>query len=51
VWQPLIVGQPPVIAYFGLRWAARAPRSGLIVLVPQLAAAVAAALPVFLLRF
>jgi hypothetical protein len=51
IWQLLMVGQVPVIAYFGLRWAARAPRSGMIVLVTQLAAAAAAALPVFLLRF
>jgi len=51
LWQLLMVGQLPVIAYFGIRWAASAPRQGLIVLFSQLAGVLAAALPVFILGF
>jgi hypothetical protein len=51
LWQLLMLGQLPFIAYFGIRWLPQAPRQGVMVLLMQLALAVAAALPVFLLEF
>jgi hypothetical protein len=42
--------QPPFIAYFAIRWLARSPKWALCVLALQLAAAVAAPAPVFLLE-
>ena len=51
VWQLLMVAQLPLIAYFGIRWVPPAPKQGLIVLLTQLAFALVAAMPVFLLRF
>ena len=50
LWQLLMAGQLPVIAYFALRWLPRAPREGATVLAAQLVAATAAAAPVFLLH-
>jgi hypothetical protein len=46
-----MLAQLPLIAYFGIRWVPSAPRQGLIVLLTQLAFALAAALPVLLLGF
>ena len=51
LWQLLMVGQVPVIGYFGLRWASEAPRNGLFIVGVQLVAALAAAAPVFVLGF
>jgi hypothetical protein len=51
LWQLLMVGQLPVIAFFAVRWAARTPRQGLVVLLAQLLFAIAAVAPVYLLRF
>jgi hypothetical protein len=51
IWQLLMAGQVPVIAYFALRWLPRAPRSARIVLVLQVGAAILAAAPVLLLGF
>jgi len=51
LWQLLMVAQLPLIAYFGIRWVPSAPKQGLLVLCAQLAFALAAALPVFLLGF
>jgi hypothetical protein len=51
LWQLLMVGQLPLIAYSGVRWVPPAPRQGLIVLVTQLAFALVAAIPVVLLGF
>ena len=50
LWQLLMAGQIPVIAYFVLCWLPDPPREGLAVLATQLAAGVAAAAPVFLLH-
>ena len=50
LWQLLIAGQVPVVAYFALRWLPAAPREGLVVLAAQLGAVVIAAAPVFLLH-
>ncbi len=50
LWQLLIAGQLPVIAWFALRWLPAAPREGVIVLTAQLCAGLASAAPVFLLH-
>lgn len=50
LWQLLMAGQLPVIAYFALRWLPRTPRSALPVLAVQALAFVAALAPVYFLR-
>ena len=50
LWQLLMAGQLPVIAYFALRWLPTAPREGAMVLATQLVSLLAAAAPVFLLH-
>jgi uncharacterized membrane protein HdeD (DUF308 family) len=49
VWQLLMAGQIPVIAYFAIKWLPRSPREALLVLLVQMAAALAAAAPVLML--
>jgi hypothetical protein len=51
LWQLLMALQLPVIAYFGIRWLPRTPWQGAVILSLQFAAGLAAALPVFLLRW
>lgn len=51
LWQLLIAGQIPVIAFFAIKWLPRTPGQALLVLGLQAAAVLAAALPVFLLNF
>jgi hypothetical protein len=51
VWQLLMAGQIPVIAFFAVKWVPRRPRPALLVLVLQFVASLAAAAPVFLLNF
>ena len=50
VWQLLMAGQIPVIAYFALRWLPQTPRPALLVLALQCIAGLAAAAPVFVLK-
>jgi hypothetical protein len=50
LWQLLMAGQIPVIAFFAIKWLPRRPRQALLVLALQAAAGVAAAVPVFLLQ-
>jgi uncharacterized membrane protein HdeD (DUF308 family) len=50
IWQLLIVGQLPLLAYFVIRWLPRVPRQTLYVLALQIAAALAALAPVYFLR-
>lgn len=50
IFQLLMVAQVPVVAYFAIRWAPRAPRQGIEVVALQLAAGLAALAPVFILR-
>ncbi len=50
LWQLLMAGQIPVIAFFALRWLPRSPREALLVLLLQAVAGLAAAAPVFLLK-
>jgi hypothetical protein len=51
LWQILMAGQVPVIAFFAVTWLPRAPRQALLVLVLQAVAGLAAAAPVFLLKW
>jgi hypothetical protein len=50
LWQLLMAGQVPVIAFFATRWLERSPRQALLILVLQATAGLAAAAPVFILR-
>ena len=47
LWQLLMAGQVPVIAYFALRWFPPAPGKALRVLALQFAAGLAACAPVY----
>jgi hypothetical protein len=49
LWQLLMGAQLPVIALFAFRWLRRAPRQAVPVLIVQVAAAAAAAVPVYAL--
>ena len=51
VWQLLMAAQVPIVLYFAVRWVPEAPREAVPILALQLAAAVAALTPVFLLRW
>lgn len=51
VWQLLMVGQAPIIAFFAIRWLPRTPRQTLPILALQVGAALAAMAPVFLLHW
>ena len=51
LWQLLMAGQLPVILFFAIVWLPRHPRQALLVLLLQLVAALAAAAPVFLLKW
>lgn len=50
LWQLLITGQLPVVAYFAIRWLPRTPRSALPVLALQAVAGLAALAPVYFLH-
>jgi hypothetical protein len=50
VWQLLMAGQIPVIAFFAVKWLPRTPGQALVVLGLQAGAVLAAAAPVFLLN-
>jgi len=47
LWQLLMAGQLPVIAFFAIRWLPAEPRKALPVLALQLAAALVAVFPVW----
>ena len=51
LWQLLMAGQVPVVAFFAIRWLPRRPRKALLVLGLQAAAGLAAAAPVFVLKW
>lgn len=50
LWQLLIVGQLPVVAFFAIKWLPRAPRSAFPVLGLQAATLLAALSPVYFLN-
>jgi hypothetical protein len=47
LWQLLMAGQLPVVAFFAIKWLPTDVRKGLLVLALQLGAALAAAFPVW----
>ena len=49
IWQLLMVGQLPILAYFVIRWLPRVPRQTLYVLALQVGAALVALAPVYFL--
>jgi hypothetical protein len=49
LWQMLMAGQVPIVAFFAIKWLQRTPRQALVVLAIQAGAALAAMAPVFLL--
>jgi hypothetical protein len=51
LWQLLMAGQLPIVAFFGIRWLPQAPRDALLVLALQATAAVAALAPVYFLHW
>lgn len=50
IWQLLMAGQIPVIAFFAVRWLPRTPWQALLILGLQAVAGLAAAAPVFILK-
>src|ERR1044072_450396 len=50
LWQLLMGGQLPIVAFFAIKWLPRDPRQGLIILALQAGAGLAALAPVFLLH-
>ena len=50
VWQLLMGGQIPIVAYFAIRWLPQAPRQALYVLALQVGLVLAALAPVYLLH-
>lgn len=50
LWQILMAGQVPIVAFFTITWLPRTPRQALRILALQAGAALAALAPVFLLN-
>jgi hypothetical protein len=50
LWQLLMAGQTPILAFFAIKWLPRAPRQTLYVLALQAGAALASMAPVFFLN-
>lgn len=50
IWQLLMAGQLPLIAFFAIKWLPQARKEALAVLALQIAAVVAALAPVYLLK-
>ena len=50
LWQLLMAGQVPIVAFFAIRWLPQTPRQALPILALQVGAALAAMAPVFLLH-
>ena len=51
IWQILMAGQVPIIAFFAIRWVPHLPRQAVTVLALHVVAALTAVAPVFLLRW
>lgn len=51
IWQILMAGQVPVVAFFGITWVRKTPREALLILALQIMAAIAALAPVYLLHW
>ncbi len=50
LWQLLMAGQVPVLAYFAIKWLPRAPKQTLSILALQAGAVLAALVPVYFLN-
>jgi len=50
LWQILMAGQVPIVAFFAIKWLPQIPRQALVILALQALAALAALAPVFLLN-
>jgi hypothetical protein len=50
IWQLLMAGQIPVLAFFAIKWLPRAPRPTIYVLAIQAGAALASMAPVYFLN-
>ncbi len=50
IWQLLMAGQMPILAFFVLRWLPRAPKQTVLVFALQAGAVVAALAPVYSLK-
>jgi hypothetical protein len=50
LWQILMAGQMPILAFFAIKWLPRAPRQTLYILALQAGAALASMAPVFFLN-
>lgn len=50
IWQLLMGGQIPIVAYFAIKWLPQAPRQALYVLALQVGVALVAMAPVYLLH-
>ncbi len=50
IWQILMAGQLPILAFFAIKWLPRAPKQTLFVLLLQGAAALASMAPVFFFK-
>jgi hypothetical protein len=50
LWQLLMAGQLPILAFFAIKWLPRAPRQSLCVLTLQAAAVLASMAPVYFLN-
>ena len=50
LWQLLMAGQLPIVAFFAFKWLPRNPKQALMVLALQAGAGLLAAAPVFLLE-
>ena len=50
IWQLLMAGQAPIVAFFIIRWLPQVPRPTLVVLALQTILALAAMAPIYLLH-
>ncbi|MGO9318720.1 MAG: hypothetical protein ACLPXT_04560 [Terracidiphilus sp.] len=50
LWQVLMAGQIPLVAFFAIKWLPRAPKQALYILALQAGAVLAAMAPVFILH-
>jgi FtsH-binding integral membrane protein len=51
LWQILMAGQLPLVAFFAIKWLPRAPKQALYILALQAGAVLAAIAPVYFLHF
>jgi hypothetical protein len=51
IWQGLLAGQVPIVAFFAIRWVPKSPEHAFPILFLQIGAVIAAIAPVFLLHW